>query len=343
MAAKPLDHSPAPFASLPVMCFDRDPIKTAPYALKVKLNPSTPERIKQLLTAALKLTAVLNRSNSSSAARKLTFSPVPVQVVPAECKAPERRAVVRQPAPVYLPREASNQRITKAFFDSNDLKNCSSIKFNNCTFVDNSFAEIGECSRLEQLQLISCRGITPLEFAQLKALRELRILNLAYCALQLPSGDGPINSEAIDVVSNLSELVELSIAGSSIDITGAARLSRLTCLQNLDLGGCKRLSSEDIAGLIPLLDSLVKVDLSTCNLSDAVLRSLSELSELQDLSLCRAKNISLAGISALMHAPKLARLDLSNSDVVTKAMCDEIARCRPQLALTVERCRNRDK
>lgn len=184
---------------------------------------------------------------------------------------------------------------------------------------------------LEDLSLAGCDAIGPLTIGAISRLPRLRSLNLDAC--HRIWGLGPLrrltNLQKLDLgwcnaigdedaaaIASLSTLMELRICHTALTDTGVAKLSTLTGLVALSIGGLS-VADATLAGLLRAMPYLRRLDLERCTeAGDTTLRALAATGPpLEELSLAYTNMSDDVFKVALPRLRRLRRLDLDSSGV----------------------------
>lgn len=187
-------------------------------------------------------------------------------------------------------------------------------------FTDERFRLFSVLSSLRTLNLVHCSLIT--DYSVLRSFSHLQELTISF---------GEFGDDSLCYVEGLTNLQKLLLGGcKDITIRGISRLSGLTCLRELDLGGWEACHEGDV-DLSPLtqfsqlealslsyrtspydfkplsaLSLLQKLDLGGCLITDEGLQNLFPLNQLQDLDVSECKLIA----PDFTRLPQLRRLYL---------------------------------
>lgn len=197
---------------------------------------------------------------------------------------------------------------------------------------------LADCQQLRLLDLRGCKRINDAGVAHLATLTKLVDLKLS---------NYDITSASLKSLSGLSQLRALSLEGCSVDDSGLQHLSGLTqlALLNLDqtqvsdvgLAHISKLPLRELSGLGTVIlgpgleklqaarETLIALDLSETSLEDDGLKSISQFSRLQRLTLIRG-DYTDAGLAALLPLKDLQVLNVSESHQLTPAAATTLGR-----------------
>lgn len=239
------------------------------------------------------------------------------------------------------------------FMCGNELK---SLRLKACRFVTSETLEAiaTVCTKLKELNLSSCRSLTPNSYGCLHSLKNLETLNLYRAKIT--------EAEMIQIFSHTPQMRNLNLGGirfvSTLD-TVMQQLSQ-TCprLESLDLWRAKTLSFVGLGHLAAGCPNLLELDVGWCSdlsvnttwlrklvsgcpklkkllltsirsIADGDLYSIaSNLPDLEQLDLLGAQRVSLNGITRVLDkCTKLVFLDVSFCQQLT---LDVISKLREQ-------------
>lgn len=192
-----------------------------------------------------------------------------------------------------------------------------------------------------RFQFIQCDLITNEGLSNLANLERIEELSLGWCRL--------ISDDGLDILSGHQNRAQtlrvLHLARCPITDDGLVHLSKLKKLQELDLNGCSKLSSQALSVTLGKLACLVTLDVSYCpgilrspwqgninalkslelNYSavrDSHLSRLKHLPMLEELNLdsCLIGDWGIAHLADNDVAPNLTSLDLADTDISDFAM-----------------------
>ncbi|HNP95872.1 MAG TPA: hypothetical protein PKJ63_09585 [Cyclobacteriaceae bacterium] len=177
----------------------------------------------------------------------------------------------------------------------NDLD---SLMINHGQVNDFELIHVSRLTKLRNLSLVCCYAITESGFLKLQVLKSLEKLSV-YGSLM---GD-----EGLDHLHLLSSLQDLTITNARVSNHGLKSLKKLPSLQKFWI-------SNVIAPFPGSDEKLIKLNQLTNTINDAGLFSLSQLTNLEELSLVGIK-ISDAGLPHLLKMDSLRSLELTDTEV----------------------------
>lgn len=127
--------------------------------------------------------------------------------------------------------------------------------------TDRSMDAMSALSNLKTLDLSQCDLITDDGLKRLELLRELQVLSLGWCRKVTNEGLNTFTSH--QERSMKMRVLRLSRCSSITDV-GIAYVSRLSCLEELDLNGCTSVSSNALGNALQKLNHLHTLDVSYC-------------------------------------------------------------------------------
>lgn len=179
------------------------------------------------------------------------------------------------------------------------------LHLDDCVRLD-TLRPLMSAPTLQFMDLVGCVGITDLEpLSSLHALTELRLTNCSAVTDLSP-------------LKNLQALRVLYVQGCDIQDDSLRSLSNLTCLRELSLFGCSKITNAGLVGL-ENLTRLRRLDLSGCHrLTDAGLQALARMKRMQDLSLGNCTDIK--HLSVLLQLPNIDHLKVCDCDLNEQAL-----------------------
>lgn len=190
------------------------------------------------------------------------------------------------------------------------LSNLAAVKLPKDT-TDQDLARLAHyCPRLRHLECFEWIWMTDEGMEQLKALTDLRYLDLSSCQ--------QITDQGVECLKGLRQLCHLQL-GWSHQITDEAlmHLRLLTHLEYLDLSGCSQITDQGIEHLTRC-KKLRYLNLSRCEyITDKGIEHLEPLEDLNSLDLSRCDQITDRGVGALTALTRLCRLVLSGCHQIT--------------------------
>jgi len=201
-----------------------------------------------------------------------------------------------------------------------EIPHLTNLNVSGLNLSNRGIQHLAGAPKIEVLNLYGVEGITGLSLQYLADLKSLRMLNLSS-----PSGDGSrLTNHSMSHLAAYTNLESLE-PPRIIDDGGLAHLAQIPNLMHLNLyaGTNTTISDEGLAhvGTMTPLRSLVIS--GSVEMTDAGLESLSNLSELRELSLLTwSGNLTGDGVVSLGRLKKLRKLDLSlsKSDVPLSAL-----------------------
>ena len=176
------------------------------------------------------------------------------------------------------------------------LTNLSFLRLTHCDLLTNNegLCHLSKLFKLTSINLSNCR-ITSL--SSLASLVNLTSLDLSLCCLLTDNG--------LSSISHLINLTYLDLSNSKVDV-GFVYLSNLTKLKLLNLF-CSNFSQ---LSFLNALLNITHLDLGLCYyITDKELKPISNLTNLQVLSLKRCGNLTYDGYQYLKTFPHLRNLD----------------------------------
>mmetsp|Transcript_13442 Transcript_13442/g.40656 ORF Transcript_13442/g.40656 Transcript_13442/m.40656 type:complete len:592 (+) Transcript_13442:190-1965(+) len=175
---------------------------------------------------------------------------------------------------------------------------------NKCSITDASAPSIAGFQRLRNLSMRSCDGITHATIVRIGGLRELTHLNLEMC--------GAISG--LRHLQGLKKLEELDLGWChSVGSDDVASLAALTRLTRLEIARTR--ANNRAMGELAALTRLQRLGLAGTSIKDAGLALLTPLAALRDLSLDRCHRITDAGLVHLAGATALEELTVAFTGV----------------------------
>lgn len=219
-----------------------------------------------------------------------------------------------------------------------DLSGCNSL-FTSGTLLaqPDMVRQVGQAlGSLRELSLAGLQALADLSFDRLSSCTPcLERLSLAYCRLSFDAGptrgssSPPASNPAPLTFRNLLRFVQeragrlqaLDLSGTGLPSEALQALGRVAGLhlQELNLHGCRELSTDAVAALCRQQPGLTSLDLGGCSeLTDGALLAVSRgLQRLQHLNLKKLQRLTDAGCVALGALRELQSLDMAECCLVS--------------------------
>ena len=205
-------------------------------------------------------------------------------------------------------------------------------------FTDAGLANVQHLTQLQHLNLTSS-NVTDAGLSHLQGLQQLRHLSLAFCE--------KITDAGLDYLISLP-LQHLDLTACEITDASLAKVQHLTQLQHLDLTYCSKVTDAGLSHLQGLqqlrhlslafcetitdagLDYLISLPLqhlnlacwTHCNITDAGLAIVQQLTQLQHLDLTSCSKVTDIGLSHLQGLQQLKHLSLASCEKISDAGLD---------------------
>ncbi len=182
------------------------------------------------------------------------------------------------------------------FFDNlaSRMPNLTALALRSAPTKYSDVESLAKLDKLQGLFLVDC-GLKDLSLEKLGMMKELRGLNL--------SANPEITDRGVAWLSGLSQLMSISLEGSSVSDDACRKLSRITSLSSVQLSntyvsdeGCKWLAK---------LPSLEMLDLSKTRVGDGGLDALKSCKTLKSLNVRNCERMTNEGLSSLSKIKSL--------------------------------------
>ena len=218
--------------------------------------------------------------------------------------------------------------LTKESFEV--LATCSSLVFLaavNTNITDTGLAHVARLPRLTALDLEGCDGVSDSSCTTLASIPTLRGLSLMKTAFEKQR----VSNAGLEKLTALSKLERLTLAGNAVNNDGLRLLSRFPDLRELDLS-ILAVNDEGLAHLpevkkLEWLNVRYSEGFGGVMMTNAGIRSLSQVTGLKTLNLTGAGKITDDCVEDLMQLSGLRSLKLSAAGITARG----IARLRTGL------------
>jgi Leucine-rich repeat (LRR) protein len=148
------------------------------------------------------------------------------------------------------------------------------------------------------------------------------------------AGSTKLDDSAAATIEKMKALKKLRLSGTSIGDAMMSAISKLTELEELDISGCRSLSTESIATIVEL-PKLSKLNLYDTPADDGVAGDLARVSSLLWLNLDKS-GITDAGVPSLVGLKKIQFLHLGSTSITDEA-ADSLSKMNSLKELIVTR------
>lgn len=270
---------------------------------------------------------------------------------------------------------AANRITPNGFPKMKHLPKLTDLNISRCNVEDGSLIEISQIETLQVLNVSSNYAVTSSGLNRISNLRQLQCLYLRNCRavtdivlqalidlplVQLDISFCSINDRCLSVVSGMVNLRKLNIGkNSSITAVGLHELTKLTYLNeldnsynlvptSLDLGNmsnveilkmakCKDVTI-DIVQTLKQLPALSDLDISQCDLDDACVTALSDITTLDRLNISNsASSLTSLSLANLIKLRNLEKLQMSGCKAATSTVFQNMSKI-PLLELDISWC-----
>jgi hypothetical protein len=188
------------------------------------------------------------------------------------------------------------------------LQTLKALDLSNSVIDDQGLCYLSSLISLESLILDGSVHFTDRGFVELASLKELQVLNVAFCK-------GLTNNIA-NIISSFTNLQDLILKDIAITDEGLLCISNCQQLRRIDLTN-SLITDEGISYLLPL-SQLQELDLSLTGITDAGLEVLTYLENLKVLHLVCCEEITDQGLYYLTNYQKLNILSITQTPLITQ-------------------------
>jgi len=205
--------------------------------------------------------------------------------------------------PCSVPLEDEFQQVTSKFL----YLQCLSLR--NVYFTEAQFAVVAQLQLLVRLDVHNCAGLTDAAMVHIAALPNLKHLDMSSCH--------HVTNDGMKLLAT-SQLEDLDIGHCTRLLEpGLLHLAQITSLQRLGFSSMYCITANGFARIMQELKSLVELDLTGNNLSDAAFECLAALRMLCRLDLTFSHSLSDVGLAHLIAIPSLQNLVLAHCRKIT--------------------------